>query len=87
MLGDALLDYGRCLLELGRFQKAESSLLESASILEKADPVHIRSVATSLASLYERWGNPSKAAEWRKRSDTGATSAPSNASGIPPAGR
>ena len=69
VLGRALLQYGRCLTALARYPQAESALRESLAIHERAEPVHVRFVAASLAALYEAWGKPAEAAEWRKRAE------------------
>jgi serine/threonine protein kinase len=67
--GHALLRHGRCLTALGRFDEAERALLEASSSLTVSDTVHAGAVATALAALYDRWGKPAAATEWRKRAE------------------
>jgi Flp pilus assembly protein TadD len=62
---------GICLTRARRFAEAESILLEAEGRLHAVagttpSAAH-RLALTSLASLYEQWGNAAKAAEWRKR--------------------
>ena len=62
--------YGDALLGLGRFQEAEKNLLESRALLVRAlgaDSGSLTRVTESLVKLYERTGNESRAAEWRRR--------------------
>ncbi len=50
--------YGRCLLELGRYEDAEEVLL---AVHDSGD----ESALEALADLYDAWGRPEKAAEYR----------------------
>ncbi|MCG8404983.1 MAG: serine/threonine-protein kinase [Phycisphaerales bacterium] len=59
---------GDCLIELGRYSEAEEYLTQSQPVL-KADfgPAHKNTLAgrDRLVRLYEAWGQPDKAAEWK----------------------
>jgi non-specific serine/threonine protein kinase/serine/threonine-protein kinase len=59
---------GVCLATLGRYDEAEVSLLEAHSISESTlGAYHEKTLdaAQSLVGLYETWGKPEKAAEYR----------------------
>lgn len=66
--GAFLLKYGICLTHLGRHGDAEDALLEAHGILAKAlgpkDP-RTTAVREALVDLYERWGKPQMASDWR----------------------
>jgi tetratricopeptide (TPR) repeat protein len=51
--------YGRCLTALGRYEEAETVLLE-------VDGVGIVPARYALIDLYDAWGKPEKAAEYRE---------------------
>ena len=73
MIGVATMNVGRCLTALSRYAEAESSLLESHALLEKAlGPSHDRTIQANvaLAALYDAWGKPDKAAEWKVKPAT-----------------
>jgi serine/threonine protein kinase/Tfp pilus assembly protein PilF len=60
--------YGACLTKLGRFAEAEDYLLNSYSGLKRifgADHNRAVWVVERLVQLYESWGRPKKAAEYR----------------------
>ncbi len=64
---------GACLSELGRYAEAEGLLLSSYDALgAKLGPKDSRTRETvrDLATLYERWGKPEKAASWRAKSSS-----------------
>ena len=65
-----LCGHGRCLVTLRRYDEAESVLQEGYQILEVAlGADHARSIKAirSLADLYDAWGKPQHAAEWRSK--------------------
>lgn len=60
-------NYGECLTKLSKFETAEKALLQSYPLLETTfKPGHARvdKARKRLASLYEAWQKPEKAAEW-----------------------
>lgn len=70
MLGVALLNLGRCQTALGDYSAAERTLLDAHALLEKkmgATHGRTRQVKAALAELYEAWGKPERAEEWRVR--------------------
>jgi tetratricopeptide (TPR) repeat protein len=63
-----LVDYGECLAQLGRFEAAEEQMLVAYSRILQAqgeDAPSKVSIARRLVRLYEAWGKPEKAAEYR----------------------
>jgi len=61
---------GACLTDEGRYAAAEPLLVESRAIIEKQfGPASDRTrvATTRVVTLYERWGKPGKAAEWRAK--------------------
>jgi eukaryotic-like serine/threonine-protein kinase len=74
-LGSCMMDYGRTLAILERFQESEAMLLESYKIftsLPSVEPRQIDRARTYLAELYEHWheidpdsGHDKQAVEWR----------------------
>ena len=59
---------GRCLTELKRFDEAEKHLLESHADLSTMlgeEDAKTQTVLSSLVSLYDAWGKPDKAEEYR----------------------
>ncbi len=70
MRGYFLENRARCLLKLKRFDEAEVSLLESYEILKNAlgeDHKDTRVCRNDLIALYEGWGKPQQADEWRPK--------------------
>ncbi len=68
LLGNFLGKHGRALAALERFDEAESALLESHGILVAAlssDHKQSSRVIGYLADLYDAWGKPELAAEYR----------------------
>ncbi len=64
------MDHGVCLAGLGRYAEAEASLLEGHELIERGFGVeHARTVEAirALIDLYDAWGKPDKAAEWRAK--------------------
>lgn len=69
------LNLGRCLVEMGRLAEAEEPLLSAARAALAAagdggSPARTelaRKCADALVALYEAWGKPAEAAEWRSR--------------------
>ena len=69
-LGAFLVGYGTTLTTLQRFEEAQTALLEAYEILKEASgptATYRVKAATSLAELYESWGEPEQAAEWRAK--------------------
>ena len=72
-LGNFLGKHGRALAALERFSEAESQMLEAHDILVAAlssDHQQTTRVVGYLADLYDAWGKPDKAAEWRAKLPT-----------------
>ena len=68
--GNFLGKHGRALAALERFDDAESALLEAHGILQTAlgdEHGQTKRVVGYLADLYDAWGKPQKAAEWRAK--------------------
>lgn len=71
-LGLALRSAGACQVQMGRLVSAEPTLLEAESLLTKVygdDHPRALEVRTALSDLYGKLGQPTKAAEWRKRAE------------------
>ncbi len=69
-IGARARSYGECLTHLGRYERAETLLLEADSLLAEAlgaDHNLTRLCIRNLAELYDSWGKPGKAAEWRAK--------------------
>ena len=61
---------GDCLTDQEAYTAAEPLLIESVGIIEKqfgASHERTRVATTRAVTLYERWGKPAQAAEWRAR--------------------
>ncbi len=68
MIGYAMLNLGRCEIALHEHEEAETTLLASHAMLEKAlGPSHERTIQVrrALVELYEAWPKPEAAKEWR----------------------
>ena len=68
--GNFLGKHGRALAALERFDDAESALLEAHGILQTArgdEHEQTKRVVGYLADLYDAWGQPEPAAEWRAK--------------------
>ncbi len=63
------IHYGSCLTALGRFEDAEVELLESYELASQLgeNRLYPYKAAAALTELYEAWGNPEKASEYRAR--------------------
>jgi serine/threonine protein kinase len=74
------LDLGECLVGMGRHEEAERELLTAWNLLEAYRPetvgspgterrraLQARVAARHLADLYQAWGKPTEAAQWRAR--------------------
>jgi tetratricopeptide (TPR) repeat protein len=69
-IGSFLGDHGRTLIKLQRYEEAEAALLEAHEILVAArgsDFENTTAVTEWLADLYDAWGKPRLAAEWRAK--------------------
>jgi len=67
--GNTRSHYGACLTELGRYQEAEDALLAAYSAIQAGrDDEHLWTTRTAdrLVALYEAWGKPDRAAEYRR---------------------
>jgi tetratricopeptide (TPR) repeat protein len=74
----ALSLLGGCLLDQGRYAEAEPLLLESNTDLgtrRGAEERERRAVRERLLRLYEAWGKPEKAKEWRAKVETANSAA------------
>ncbi len=63
-------EYGKCLAKMARYDQAEPYLIDSIEELTaSAGPRHrrTRSGIKALIDLYDAWGKPEKAAEWRAK--------------------
>ena len=68
--GATIRKYGVCLTALRRYEKAEVSLREAHKILVVAvgaEHGQTLKVIPNLVELYDAWGKPDKAAEWRAK--------------------
>jgi len=68
--GLAMRVLGQSLTALGRFDEAEPELLEAHDIVEAAvGPEHpqTRAAVDAIVTLYDAWGQPDQAEEWRGR--------------------
>lgn len=79
-MGVLLKRHGECLMRLGRYGEGEVLLLEAHQVFEGAlGTGHDFAIKTieALAELYDAWGKPEKALEYRGRppSPTGASAA------------
>ena len=68
-LGTFLREHGRCLTALQQYDEAEAALLEAYLILSAIDPRKSLTInaGRALVELYEAWGKPAKAAQWRAK--------------------
>jgi tetratricopeptide (TPR) repeat protein len=70
---DADSRLGACLTELRRFDQAEHLLLDGYRRVHAAPgapPLRTRQALDRIIALYEAWGKPDKAAEWRQKLET-----------------
>ena len=61
---------GDCLTDQEAYTAAEPLLLESTGVIEKqfgASHERTQAATTRVMTLYERWGKPVQAAEWRAK--------------------
>jgi tetratricopeptide (TPR) repeat protein len=64
------VEYGRCLVDLHRFDEAEPCLVAGHAALVAAlhaDDARVLKARGHLVDLYEAWGKPDQAAAWRAR--------------------
>lgn len=76
-MGRYRLDYGRCLTRMRQFPQAEKQLIEGLAGLKTilgADHQLSKKAAQLLVELYEAWGKPVQAAEYRTLLSTRPTS-------------
>ena len=67
------MHYGECLIDLARYEGAESVLLTTYTgfkDLNGEQDENTQSALAALADLYDTWGKPEKAAEWRTKLPT-----------------
>jgi hypothetical protein len=67
--------WGACLAALGRFDEAETELLSSHAVLAKRrGPAHAATAESveQIIHLYDAWGRPAEALQWRARRDAGS---------------
>jgi non-specific serine/threonine protein kinase/serine/threonine-protein kinase len=64
---DCLVQLGRAYAAAGRFAQAEQVLVEAHTGLAQAGSDAAAQAASGLAELYERWGRPTQAVNWRAR--------------------
>ena len=67
-LSQILENYGRCLIDAGRFEDAEKEVVADYEMLKTTlEPAHplVRQSLELIVDLYEAWGKPDKAAEYR----------------------
>jgi hypothetical protein len=97
LIGYTQVLLGNCLTNLHRFDDAQPMLLEGYAVLAKAStaqPSRRREALVGIVTLYERWGKPAKAADFRAllsnvttRATDGDTTTPnSNAASSQPHG-
>ncbi len=68
--GQARSVLGQCLAGLGHYDEAESLMLEGYRMLQTVEPmrrIHTNNARLRLVALYEDWGKPEKANEWRDK--------------------
>ena len=69
----AKLYYGECLIKLERYLEAEPVLLEAHTALTQIlgeSSVPTRPALQAIVSLYELWGRPDQAEEYRSRTES-----------------
>ncbi len=62
--------HGMSLVELGRYEEGEALLLGAYPHLPPIPPSEIEETIRYLVKLYDTWGKPEKAAEWRAKLPT-----------------
>ena len=70
---DPQIGLARTYVTLGRYADAEPLLREAAEQCERSEASrrwHGRTVMEELIRLYDEWGNPDKAADWRAKYPT-----------------
>jgi eukaryotic-like serine/threonine-protein kinase len=68
---------GYCLVKLHRYEEAEPLLVNSCGVLQSKEPHRRRTqrALTGVLALYEAWGKPEKAKEWRAKLEAANTAA------------
>ncbi len=66
-------NYGRALLVSGQLEAAETQLLAAYNLSEVLGETHQQKAADFLVTLYETWGKPGSADEWRAKATPGPT--------------
>ena len=70
VIGLALNAYGETLIALQRYDEAEQIQLEAYEILESARGVGhnwTQAAVRRMVDLYDAWGKPEQAAEWKQK--------------------
>ncbi len=70
MHGQAKMNVGECLADQAKYEEAETLMLGGYEHLARVLPAghsRVSNAATSLATMYEKWQKPEKAAEWKAR--------------------
>jgi serine/threonine protein kinase/tetratricopeptide (TPR) repeat protein len=70
MFGAAKVNVGECLSDQGKYEEAEKLMVEGYEHLAKVLPAghsRVSGAAKALATMYEKWQKPEKAAEWKQR--------------------
>ncbi len=62
--------HGMCLVELAQYEEAEPLLLEAYRGLLLDPALDTKDTIRYLVKLYDTWGKPEKAAEWRAKLPT-----------------
>jgi len=60
--------HGKCLTQMGKYEQAEPLLIDTLSKLRASlgeDHARVRGVITDIIALYDSWGKPGQAAEYR----------------------
>jgi non-specific serine/threonine protein kinase/serine/threonine-protein kinase len=73
--GESVLGY--CLVKLHRYQEAEPLLLDSYGVLQSQEPQRRRTqrALQGVLALYDAWGKPEEAREWRAKLEVANTAA------------
>src|SRR5262249_43935227 len=67
---EALSNLGNCLIAVGQFEEAETTLLkghEEFLKVKSSPPDKVRKTVDRLVQLYDKWNKPAEAAKWRAK--------------------